>query len=75
MSNKLGTDNHAAVVALVKKFPLLIQSARAQNLRPCYIQISLLGALSKLRKAIMQVCPSAYKNSASTGRIFVKFYI
>ena len=42
-----------------------------------------LGAFAKLRKAtvsfVMSVCPSvlpsAWNNSASTGRIFMKFYI
>ena len=75
LSNKIGTTNHAAVAALVTKFPALDTTRTFTNLWPYYIQISFLGALSKLRKAIMWVCPSAYNNSASTGRIFVKFYI
>jgi len=37
------------------------------------------GAFVKLRKAatsfVMSVCPSAWNNSASAGRIFMKFYI
>jgi hypothetical protein len=43
------------------------------------LPILFLGALAKLRKAaisfVMSVCPSAWNNSASTGRIFVKFDI
>ena len=39
----------------------------------------LLGAFAKLRKTdisfVMFVCSSAWKNSASTGCIFMKFYI
>jgi len=40
---------------------------------------SFLGAFAKLRKAtinfVMSVCPSAWNNSAPTGRVFVKFDI
>jgi hypothetical protein len=40
---------------------------------------SILGAFAKLQKVIisfdMFVCPSAWSNSAPTGRIFMKFYI
>ena len=44
-----------------------------------FLRIPSLGAFAKLGKATicfdMSVCPSAWKNSAPTGRIFIKFDI
>ena len=59
---------------------------RIRKLCPCHPTVSVfttgflfLGAFAKLRKAtiifVMSVRPSAWNNLASTGRIFMKFYI
>jgi hypothetical protein len=50
-----------------------------EDLAKWKIKSPFLGAFSKLRKAtasfVMPLCPSAWNNSAPTGRIFMKFDI
>jgi hypothetical protein len=48
-------------------------------LQTSFVPPPVLGAFTKLREAtisfVMSVCPTAWNNSATTGRIFIKIYI